>query len=352
MMDADYELAITLQTEEQGEISIEERSKLFVELMNERKKHFARLRAEEQRRKPPTKTQKRNLMSTYLKNMAGYKHTQLKNKSFEEIQMLFEKEMKRVNIFVDMDAELVKGSETIESEVDRAVPELAAGSSKRDAEEELDQESSKRQKTGESSELAEEPRVKEADELSQEELQQMMIIVPEQGMNVEALQTKYPIIDWEIYTEGTRKYWKIIRVGNHTEVHQFFDDMLKAFDRDDLVMLWSLVKEKFNSIEPTNDKDREIWVDDKCTDKSKITRKQSKTGKHGHENQKSTKRSQRIKAEARKGQMGQIKASLNLSQVPSHVAMVKAQIYVGFALNSLTKEAQAVTSRNDSLAIL
>ncbi|GJW81946.1 hypothetical protein Tco_0145921 [Tanacetum coccineum] len=38
---------------------------------------------------------------------------------------------------------------------------------------------------------------------------------------------------------------------------------------------------------------------DNSTDKSKITRKQSKTGKHGHENQKSTKRSQRIKAEAR-----------------------------------------------------
>ncbi|GJZ14457.1 reverse transcriptase domain-containing protein [Tanacetum coccineum] len=36
------------------------------------------------------------------------------------------------------------------------------------------------------------------------------------------------------------------------------------------------------------------------TDISEITRKQSKTGKHGHENQKSTKRSQRIKAEARK----------------------------------------------------
>ncbi|GJZ18955.1 hypothetical protein Tco_0555545 [Tanacetum coccineum] len=36
------------------------------------------------------------------------------------------------------------------------------------------------------------------------------------------------------------------------------------------------------------------------TDKSKITRKQSKASKHGHENQKSTKRSQRSKAEARK----------------------------------------------------
>ncbi|GKD54565.1 hypothetical protein Tco_1287952 [Tanacetum coccineum] len=35
------------------------------------------------------------------------------------------------------------------------------------------------------------------------------------------------------------------------------------------------------------------------TDISKITRKQSRSSNHGHENQKSTKRSQRIKAEAR-----------------------------------------------------
>ncbi|GKB58217.1 hypothetical protein Tco_0914403 [Tanacetum coccineum] len=69
MMDADYELAARLQVEEQGELTIEEKSRLFVELMNKRKKHFARLRAEEQRRKPPTKAQKINTMSTYLKNM-------------------------------------------------------------------------------------------------------------------------------------------------------------------------------------------------------------------------------------------------------------------------------------------
>ncbi|GKD86919.1 hypothetical protein Tco_1358073, partial [Tanacetum coccineum] len=41
MMEADFELALRLQTEEQGEITIEERSRLFVELMNKRKKHFA-----------------------------------------------------------------------------------------------------------------------------------------------------------------------------------------------------------------------------------------------------------------------------------------------------------------------
>ncbi|GKD04645.1 hypothetical protein Tco_1179619, partial [Tanacetum coccineum] len=78
MIEADFKLAQKLQTEEQGEITIEERSKLFVELMNKRKKHFAMLRAEEKRRKPQTKAQKRNQISTNLKNMGGYKHNQLK----------------------------------------------------------------------------------------------------------------------------------------------------------------------------------------------------------------------------------------------------------------------------------
>ncbi|GKD52103.1 hypothetical protein Tco_1281079 [Tanacetum coccineum] len=63
MMDADYEVAARLQAEEQGELTVEEKSKLFAELINKRKKHFARLRAEEQRRKPPTKAQKRNTIS-------------------------------------------------------------------------------------------------------------------------------------------------------------------------------------------------------------------------------------------------------------------------------------------------
>ncbi|GKA94593.1 putative ribonuclease H-like domain-containing protein [Tanacetum coccineum] len=103
MMDADYKLTQRLQAEEQGELTIEERSKLFVELMDKRKKHFAKLRAEEIRRKSPTKAQKRNQMYTYLKNMANYKHSQLKNKSFEEIQMLFDNSMKWVDSLVPID---------------------------------------------------------------------------------------------------------------------------------------------------------------------------------------------------------------------------------------------------------
>ncbi|GJY94170.1 hypothetical protein Tco_0510531 [Tanacetum coccineum] len=66
IMEADYELAQRLQAKEQGELTIEERSKLFVELMDKRKKHFAKLRAEEIRRKPPTKAQKRNQMYSFV----------------------------------------------------------------------------------------------------------------------------------------------------------------------------------------------------------------------------------------------------------------------------------------------
>ncbi|GJS37365.1 hypothetical protein Tco_0535747 [Tanacetum coccineum] len=111
MIEADFELAQRLQAEEQGEITIEERSRLFVELMNRKKKHFTKLRAEEIRRKSPTKAQKRNQISTYLKNMAGFKHSQLKSKSYDEIQKLFDKEMKRVNTFMDMNSEVVKEAE-------------------------------------------------------------------------------------------------------------------------------------------------------------------------------------------------------------------------------------------------
>ncbi|GKE42191.1 RNA-directed DNA polymerase, eukaryota, reverse transcriptase zinc-binding domain protein, partial [Tanacetum coccineum] len=84
MMDADYELATSLQEEDKAELTFKEKSKLFVKLMNKRKKHFEKLRAEERRRRPPTKVQKRNQMCTYLKNMAGFIHNQLKSKTFEE----------------------------------------------------------------------------------------------------------------------------------------------------------------------------------------------------------------------------------------------------------------------------
>ncbi|GJZ76868.1 hypothetical protein Tco_0641540 [Tanacetum coccineum] len=140
MMEADFKLAQRLQAEEQGEITIKERSRLFVELMNKRKKHFAKIRAEEKIRKPPTKAQMRNLMSTYLKNMGGYKYNQLKSKSYDEIQKLFDNEMKRVNTFIPMDLENAKSSEKkAEGSRKKSIGKKRAGKEQK-------QESSKRQR--------------------------------------------------------------------------------------------------------------------------------------------------------------------------------------------------------------
>nr|GFD21529.1 hypothetical protein [Tanacetum cinerariifolium] len=77
-------------------------------------------------------------------------------------------------------------------------------------------------------------KVKTSEEVSEEDLKTMMQLVPVEEVYVEALQVKHPIIDWEIHTEGERSYWKIIRLGGSSASYQFFVDMLKHFDREDL----------------------------------------------------------------------------------------------------------------------
>ncbi|GJZ27706.1 hypothetical protein Tco_0572353 [Tanacetum coccineum] len=97
-----------LQAREQEELTNKEKARLFVELLEERKKHFVALRAQEKRNKPPTK--------------------------------LFDKAMTRVNMFGDKDIELVKESSK------KAEAEMAKESSSKSAGEELEQEVAKKHK--------------------------------------------------------------------------------------------------------------------------------------------------------------------------------------------------------------
>nr|GFB53254.1 hypothetical protein [Tanacetum cinerariifolium] len=150
MMDADCELATRLQEKERGELSIEEKSRLFVELMDKRKKHLERLKAKKIRSKPPTKAQKRNQICNYLKNMENYKRSQLKSKSFKEIQILFNNTMKWMEAFVPMDTKLEKGSDKAVEDSEKA----EEGSSKR-ARSNLEQEDVKRLRLEEENESAE-----------------------------------------------------------------------------------------------------------------------------------------------------------------------------------------------------
>ncbi|GJT33254.1 hypothetical protein Tco_0923673 [Tanacetum coccineum] len=56
-IDVDYQLVQRLQVDEQKELSVEEKAKLFQQLLEQRRKHFAAKRAEEKGNKPPTQAQ-------------------------------------------------------------------------------------------------------------------------------------------------------------------------------------------------------------------------------------------------------------------------------------------------------
>ncbi|GJX32739.1 hypothetical protein Tco_0242594 [Tanacetum coccineum] len=209
IIEADEELAQRIQAEEREKYSNAKKARLLAELINQRKRYFAQQRAEERRNKPLTQAQQRTYMSNYIKHMGSHTLQQLKRLSFDELKALFETTMRRVQTF-----------HRIESEGDKTVLELTTGSSKRVAEVELDHEGSKKQKTNKASRSVQEQPEEEETKLPQEDLQQMMMVVPVEEVYVEALQVKYPIIDWEVYFEDTR-----------------------------------------STTEPTNDKEKELWVE-------------------------------------------------------------------------------------------
>ncbi|GJV51368.1 hypothetical protein Tco_1447109 [Tanacetum coccineum] len=139
--------------------------------MEKRRKHFAALKAQEKRNRPPTKTQKRNQMSIYLKHMGGYKHNQLKGRSYDEIQKLFGKEMKRVNSFVATNLEAQEISRK-KDESSSKKAEITQDSSAKRAGDKLKSDKSKKQKTDE---------IEEVEVDNEAELKMHMVIVKDDG---------------------------------------------------------------------------------------------------------------------------------------------------------------------------
>ncbi|GJX97100.1 hypothetical protein Tco_0352898 [Tanacetum coccineum] len=221
MMEEDFELAQRLQAKEQGEMTIKERSRLFVELMNKRKKHFAMLRAEEKRRKPPTKSQKRNLMSTYLKNMGGYKYNQLKSKSYDEIQKLFDNEMKRVNTCIPINLEVVKSKEGIEESSKRTEDELESDKSKK--EESGEQKAKGRRKKS----LDEHKEAEEDDEAGMKMHMEVVQDDEEIAIDVIPLATKpLIIVEYKIVKEGLKGFYHLIRANGSSNIYSSMIRML------------------------------------------------------------------------------------------------------------------------------
>nr|GEY58975.1 hypothetical protein [Tanacetum cinerariifolium] len=165
------------------------------------------------KKKPVYIAQSRKNMIIYLKNMAGYKMEHFRGMTYDKVRPIFEKEYKKVKI-------LFKPYKDVEEP-----------KKKRVTEETLLQESFKKLKAVEvsGSESTQETPSNDPKEMSEEDVQNMLEIVPVSEFKVEALQS--------------------------------FKDMLKGFDREDLVALCSLVKEKFSLAIPSVDKEKALWVE-------------------------------------------------------------------------------------------
>ncbi|GJT42679.1 hypothetical protein Tco_0951394 [Tanacetum coccineum] len=145
---------------------------------------------------------------------------------------MFDRAFKRVNTFVDFRTDLVEGS------------------SKR-AGEELEQESTKKQKVDEDKDIA--------------ELQSLMEVIPDKkevSIDDVPLAIKSPsIVGWKIHKEGKKSYYQIMRAYGKSQMYRIFSHMLKIFSKEDLEDLCKLVKGKYELRRPVEDLDLLLWGD-------------------------------------------------------------------------------------------
>ncbi|GJY82329.1 putative ribonuclease H-like domain-containing protein [Tanacetum coccineum] len=106
-------------------------------------------------------------------------------------------------------------------------------------------------------------RQKMEDDTEKEELKAYLDIVlgEEFAMDVESLSTKYPMVDWKthILTENFM-YYQIIRVDGSSKNYKIFSEMINDFDRQDVMDLHRLVKQRYVKISPEG-YDLMMWGD-------------------------------------------------------------------------------------------
>ncbi|GJV57362.1 hypothetical protein Tco_1458367 [Tanacetum coccineum] len=90
-----------------------------------------------------------------------------------------------------------------------------------------------------------------------------MDVVPRDDItiDVESLATKYLIVDWKthILTENMM-YYQIIRADGSSKNYKIFSEMLDDFDRKDVMDLYRLLQERYDTTSPKG-YDLLLWGD-------------------------------------------------------------------------------------------
>nr|GEX76470.1 hypothetical protein [Tanacetum cinerariifolium] len=176
------------------------------------KKDNVVLRYQALKRKPQTEAQARKNIMIYLRNMAGFKMDYFKEMSYDDIRSIFEK------YFNSNVAFLEKSKEQLEEKESRALKRQSKS---------LEEKAAKKQKLDE-----------EVKELKKH-LQIVLNDDDDDDVYTEAtpLALKVPVVDYKIYTENNKPYYKIIRADGSHQLFLSFLSLLSNFDREDLEML-------------------------------------------------------------------------------------------------------------------
>nr|GEU92377.1 hypothetical protein [Tanacetum cinerariifolium] len=137
------------------------------------------------KREPQTEAQARKNMMIYLRNVAGFKMDYFKGMTYDDICPIFEKKFNSNKKLDEEVSELKRHLQIVPNYVDDVYTEATP------------------------------------------------------------LARKVPVLDYEIYTENNKPYYKIIRADGSPQLFLSFLSLLRNFDREDLEVLWELVKESF-----------------------------------------------------------------------------------------------------------
>ncbi|GJU54675.1 hypothetical protein Tco_1228389 [Tanacetum coccineum] len=272
-LNADQILAEKIQQEEREQYSIEDRAKFLHDTIAAQRKFLAEQRSAAIRNKPPTISQLRNQMITYLKHVANKKHAELKSKSFEEIQVLYERYKKQDQTFVAIGSE--EDERAIKKMNEQAVDKENEQKAESVHEEIKEAEGAKKRKLGTRRKLKAKRR-KYTSGLTREDddLKICLHIAPDEDKVVDAeiLDHQYPIVEWQSFFLTTKPQHdptkpledvylnRITRSNGHQRFFSTLMGVLSILDREDLKAVYELVMEKYQDEIPEGF-DKMLWGD-------------------------------------------------------------------------------------------
>nr|GEU94652.1 hypothetical protein [Tanacetum cinerariifolium] len=187
-----------------SELPLEKKIELISDLVKYQDHYTKVHKFQSQQRRPMSKKQKREYYMAVIKSNLGWRFKDFKGMTFEEIEAKFVQVWKRVEDFTPM------GSNEEAERLKRKGINLEKGQVKK-------QKSSEEAPETETS----------TEEFSKDKIKEIMQLIR--------------------------------RLGGSSACYQFFVDLLKQLDREDLNQLWDLVKEYLSIRPASSDKEMELW---------------------------------------------------------------------------------------------